>query len=403
MGLGLVDLTRWPREPASPAAVDGERFAHALQQLCGRGPPARRRVYADWMRAAAAAFDVDPFLLGAIAYRHSRCEERPRAPLGPGLMGLHATAHAPFLRDGAYRYHVREEGAWIPRALTVPVARFTARAAREPESAIWLSAALLRVLRDQCPDLDVPFGSAPHRHYVSHFVWGDRVQGAGAEDLILQARRRLLEAYHGRSGLPLGRFGEVPLHSPVDGVPRKAMSGVGDPRDGGRRRHRGIDISGTTGEPVRAVADGVILFAGLDLKKGKSVDLGPGGVAAALRQYRHRIGAGGLFVMVVHGEGLVSAYMHLDTLAVRKGQQVRAGDLIGTIGRTGVKASDDHLHFELRHEGRHVDPFPHLAAYLFEPTATWLGRRMAETRRGRVRRGPATSRSGVHSGPAGPR
>ena len=58
---------------------------------------------------------------------------------------------------------------------------------------------------------------------------------------------------------------ELPITSPLEGAPRLGTSGLGVDRDGGERSHRGVDIDATVGEPVRAVADGVVQFAGVDM------------------------------------------------------------------------------------------------------------------------------------------
>lgn len=113
----------------------------------------------------------------------------------------------------------------------------------------------------------------------------------------------------------------------------------GDPRDGGRRRHHGIDIAAPVGTPVLAPVAGVV----------ERID--------------HR-GAGGLAVWLRDGTADRSYYFaHLDAIGVYRGQRVRAGGLIGTVGKTGNAATTPpHLHFAV-HEGRQIlDPWSFLAA-----------------------------------------
>ena len=100
--------------------------------------------------------------------------------------------------------------------------------------------------------------------------------------------------------------------------------------------HYGIDITGNTGEPVLTVDNGVIVFAGWN-------DWGYGNM-----------------VVVDHGQGWQSLYAHLSTVEVSCGQEVYRGDMIGTIGDTGM-AIGAHLHFELRNDeyGR-VNPWDFL-------------------------------------------
>ena len=59
---------------------------------------------------------------------------------------------------------------------------------------------------------------------------------------------------------------------------------------------------------------------------------------------------------------------------VVKGQRVTRGEVIGRVGRTGVKRSYAHLHFELRDGLTKVDPLPHLGALVIAPGQTWRGR-----------------------------
>ena len=64
-------------------------------------------------------------------------------------------------------------------------------------------------------------------------------------------------------------------------------------------------------------------------------------------------------VILDHGEGISTLYGHLATIRVQSGDTVPAGEVIGTIGRTG-NATTNHLHFELRVDGEAVDPTPYL-------------------------------------------
>lgn len=105
-------------------------------------------------------------------------------------------------------------------------------------------------------------------------------------------------------------------------------------RDGRRGIHEGVDIS-TYGQPrpVLAGGDGEVTFAG-------------------------RYGEYGLTVMIDHGRGVSTRYAHLSRIAsdLRPGARVQAGAPIGQTGRTG-KATGVHLHYEIRVDGRPVDPF----------------------------------------------
>ena len=63
----------------------------------------------------------------------------------------------------------------------------------------------------------------------------------------------------------------------------------------------------------------------------------------------------GKVVDISHGEGLVTRYAHLDSFAVKAGQNVNAGDPIGTLGRSG-RTTGPNLHFEVRLEDKPVNP-----------------------------------------------
>jgi murein DD-endopeptidase MepM/ murein hydrolase activator NlpD len=228
------------------------------------------------------------------------------------------------------------------------------------------SAALLSVFDRQCPDIDRAFHSVPHRHAVSHFVWGDRVDDTAPEDRILTARRRLLNS-HAQTNLRREDLGGIAFVSPLDGYPRVATSGLGEPRDNGKRLHRGIDFASEHGEPVRSVAAGEVTFAGVDWERRAHIALDPWG--AAIVHQRH-MGPRGLFVVIDHGSGVTSLYAHLASYDVKVGDRVNAGQRIGEVGRTGIRKSRAHLHFGLFQHGEVLDPLDHLAAYVFPPALT---------------------------------
>jgi lipoprotein NlpD len=97
---------------------------------------------------------------------------------------------------------------------------------------------------------------------------------------------------------------------------------------------QGIDIAGKAGQPVRAAADGVVVYSGSGL-----------------------VGYGEL-VIVKHNDQWLSAYGHNRARLVNEGQLVKAGQQIAEMGRSG--ASRDMLHFEIRYNGKPVDPQQYL-------------------------------------------
>lgn len=103
-----------------------------------------------------------------------------------------------------------------------------------------------------------------------------------------------------------------------------------DPFGAGPRFHSGIDLAADCGREVDAVADGRVTFAGETPGYGRTV-------------------------VIEHEGGASTRYAHLAAIDVRAGEPVVAGEIIGTVGQTG-RSTGPHLHFELRQNGRPVDP-----------------------------------------------
>ncbi len=140
-------------------------------------------------------------------------------------------------------------------------------------------------------------------------------------------------------GPTLLRPGMRPLGWPVAGTAIGSGFGVREhPILGGPRPHRGVDLPAPSGTPVRAAADGTIRFRG-------------------------RNGNYGRFIRLDHGFGLETAYGHLRGYArdLRRGTRVRRGEVIGYVGSSGL-STGPHLHYEVRMNGRAVDPLPFLPA-----------------------------------------
>jgi lipoprotein NlpD len=95
-------------------------------------------------------------------------------------------------------------------------------------------------------------------------------------------------------------------------------------------RHKGIDLVGERGSPVKATAAGVVVYAGTGVT-----------------------GYGALLI-VKHNDTYLSAYGHNDALLVAEGQQVDAGQVIARMGSTSSDSVK--LHFEIRRNGRPVNP-----------------------------------------------
>ncbi|MDD9938861.1 MAG: M23 family metallopeptidase [Myxococcales bacterium] len=356
----------WAAEPPSPASIDPERFARAIKQICGWMPPSRPGKYAGWILEYGGEFDVDPFLLAALVYRESRCRSDKEELGGLGLTLLAPRMFRDGYRKRVYRYKVKQGDTWVEREKALPRYPFARAAILRAQSNLYLTAGLLSVLKEQHASVDEAFTQVPHRHYVSHWVWGDRVRSARAEDRILTDRRRLLQ-YYGAQPMPEPlRWQGLLLGSPLDGAPRVVSSGLGFGRDGGRRSHRGIDVESEFGEPVRAIADGKVVFSGVDLPGRQSnVQLSPEHTNAFTRS---ELGRGGRYLCLRHARdgapSLRTCYMHLETVEVTHGDVVQRGQRIGTVGRTGMKRSSPHLHLETHLPKELLDPLELLRGHV---------------------------------------
>jgi murein DD-endopeptidase MepM/ murein hydrolase activator NlpD len=353
----LKDPKRWPAEPESPPGpVDEGRFRKAFSGMCEGMANARMLAQiADEIGQVASEAHVDPFMLGALVYRESRCVPTLSTGFGVGLLQIQARMVQPNLRGDQLRYQVRDGAAWKERSLTIP--RGALLRLQNSLINLRLGAALVTMWQEQHPDIDEVFpDSVPHRSAVAHFGWGDVVRGTGGEDRALIARRRLIDRYLGN---------KLPVHdtdlgfkviSPLEGIPRVAPSGPGEDRDEGERAHRGLDIDATVGEPIGSIADGVVSFTGFDLPGRIKPQVVPPDELATTK--RPELGPGGLFVCIRHVPRIFSCYMHLQSYQVATGDRVQAGQIIGKVGHSGVKVSGSHLHLEIHRDGEAIDPAP---------------------------------------------
>ncbi len=146
------------------------------------------------------------------------------------------------------------------------------------------------------------------------------------------AREEAARAARAGSGTPAMAIPSGGLLWPVASGGR--MSSAVGPRThpvfGYRSCHTGQDIAAPTGTPVRASADGRVITSGSG-------------------------GAYGNSIMLVHSGGLTTFYAHLSTKSVQVGQEIKAGDQVGTVGSTGW-STGPHLHYETRINGTAYDP-----------------------------------------------
>ena len=109
-----------------------------------------------------------------------------------------------------------------------------------------------------------------------------------------------------------------------------------DPFTGQAAFHSGLDFPGPAGASIFAAAKGVVSFVGTRAGYGNCIE-------------------------ITHGKGLMTRYAHLSGFSARVGQKVEPGDRIGAMGSTG-RSTGPHLHFEVRVNGRAVNPRPFLEA-----------------------------------------
>ena len=127
----------------------------------------------------------------------------------------------------------------------------------------------------------------------------------------------------------------IPSILPIANFTLSSSFGVrSDPFAGSAAMHAGIDLASRSGTPIYATADGVVDRA-------------------------EWFGGYGNMVEIDHGKGIATRYGHMSRIAARSGDRIKRGDLIGYVGSTG-RSTGNHLHYEVRIDGRAVNPLPFL-------------------------------------------
>ncbi len=131
----------------------------------------------------------------------------------------------------------------------------------------------------------------------------------------------------------------TPAICPVEGGRISSNFGYRkSPFKGTSEFHSGLDFSSHKGTPVKATADGRIVYAGYNGDLGKEV-------------------------IIDHGFGIVTAYGHLSEIKTKVGQQVQRGAVIGRVGNTG-RSTGPHLHYEVRLNNNPINPKKYIPEYL---------------------------------------
>jgi murein DD-endopeptidase MepM/ murein hydrolase activator NlpD len=121
---------------------------------------------------------------------------------------------------------------------------------------------------------------------------------------------------------------------PVRGIFTSYFGNRRDPLTGRPAFHGGVDIVAPAGKEVVATADGIVVEAGRNGNLGRSI-------------------------RISHGYGMTTLYGHLKELRVAPGQQVKRGDVIGTVGNSG-RTTGYHLHYEVRVANEHQNPLQYI-------------------------------------------
>ena len=106
------------------------------------------------------------------------------------------------------------------------------------------------------------------------------------------------------------------------------------PTLGTKQFHNGVDMASPSGSPILAAYDGEVIAASYSSTMGN-------------------------YIMIDHGDGLITIYMHASSLGVKSGQTVAKGEQIGCVGSTG-RSTGPHLHFGVRLNGSYVSPWNYL-------------------------------------------
>ncbi len=186
---------------------------------------------------------------------------------------------------------------------------------------------MFKAMREATPRTGLIYGGWAEEIFTG--LWEQAVADEAVKNRSIGIAR-LLEQQLGKA---LYRTQPQRLRLPVRGAVTSPFGPRRHPITGRLHAHKGIDIAAPEGAPVEAAAGGIVSFAGEQEGYGRSV-------------------------VITHPDGTTTLYAHCKDLLVKEGQRVVAGQVIATVGSTGM-ATGAHLHFELRaKDGKAVDPAP---------------------------------------------
>lgn len=186
----------------------------------------------------------------------------------------------------------------------------------------------------------VAVADAQRRHVASEVAEMEDLSAseeAQLEALIIERQRQIeaeREAQRRAAGIVGTTSAPGALSWPVSGTITSPFGYRRNPFGGGMEFHQGLDIAAPMGTTITAAASGTVISAGW-------------------------YGGYGNYILIDHGGGMATGYGHCSQIFVSVGQQVQKGQAIGAVGSTGA-STGPHVHFEVRINGKPVDP----AAYL---------------------------------------
>ncbi len=225
-------------------------------------------------------------------------------------------------------------------ALASPEASGQALGAEEEKKGLALSGAparkahiaLARPLEKQ-ETMREPEAAAPVKHYGVRAKIKKAARYSGGL-FIASPDERNKEELRQETEDYLEHVGNLPAGKPVPGAIVSNFGRRSDPVNNRRAFHNGVDFQGKIGDPIRTTADGKVLHSGYS------------------RDY-------GEYIVVSHGQGMETLYAHMSKRLIETGRLVRRGQKIGLIGSTG-RSTGPHLHYEVRHGGKTVNPVQYI-------------------------------------------
>lgn len=308
--------------------------------------PAARRSNAAALGVLLAALVVMPALTGCSdAIEELRDRYRPESPREAYAVGLEEAGLAG--RAAGQRWlDLGESALDVPVSPGIPYREAVVLDPVRPEA----HAFSLDLTRGRRLVVEIQLDAEPGTMVFADLFESLEDRGLGIRRIASADSTMRLSADIDRSGtyilrvqpelLASGRFEmnvrtEASIIFPVAGRSEPDIGSVfGDPRDGGRREHHGVDIFAPRGTPVVAAVDGTIRST----RTG-----GLGGKTVWLRSAR---------------DGSSFYYAHLDEQLVERGMRVSQGDTLGLVGNTGnARTTPPHLHFGI-YSGGPTDPYP---------------------------------------------